>query len=44
MKRLFGLLGRIEELTLSLTFLGLALVAVIQVFLPLCPGHQLYLV
>ncbi len=32
MKRFFSALNRIEELTLSLTFLGLALVAVIQVF------------
>jgi C4-dicarboxylate transporter DctQ subunit len=31
MKRIFTLLGRIEELALSLTFLGLALIAVVQV-------------
>jgi len=32
MKRILNILGNIEELTLSLTFLGLALVAVVQVF------------
>lgn len=31
MKRIFALVGRIEELILSLTFLGLALIAVVQV-------------
>jgi len=32
MKRIITSLGKIEELTLTLTFLGLALVAVVQVF------------
>ncbi len=32
MKSVFAFLGKIEELTLSFTFLGLALVAVVQVF------------
>ncbi len=32
MKRIFSILCKIEEMTLSLTFLGLALVAVVQVF------------
>ncbi len=32
MKRIFNILCKTEELTLSLTFLGLALVAVVQVF------------
>lgn len=32
MKHLFSALSKVEELTLSMTFLGLALVAVVQVF------------
>ena len=32
MKRIINILGKIEEMTLSLTFLSLALVAVVQVF------------
>ena len=44
MKSFFKILGRIEELTLSMTFLGLAIVAVIQVFCRYVSQYQLYLV